>query len=419
VNKDIDIPLRNLQRSTFSLFFVFGAITGLNDILVMKMKNMFILSFGQVMLVQSAFFIAYLFVSIPAGNIMARIGYPQTVTVGLLLIALGSIIFLPAAVVENFYVFLIALFIVAAGVTIVQVSANPMINLLGEVGLASSRMNLAHGFNSLGRTVAPYLGASVILDAGIGPKTIQNNGIVIQSMSLMGANEVVWLYFGIMVLSLLSAYYFFVKRRLFGVLLLNGSVEPPCSGASLANLRFLLGVGCIFLYVGAEVTTSSLIASILIDPATLHLNAKVASQCIAIYWLGAMIGRFFSATYLASVSPGKLLACSSLVAIFLLSVSAVSTGPVAAYALLATGIFCSVMFPTIFTIAISGFGSKSAKASGVLCTAIVGGAFIPIVGGLVADYSRPATALFVPVACFSIILLYGCAFRNSRNRHYV
>lgn len=415
----IGIPLRNLQRSTFSLFFVFGAITGLNDILVMKMKNMFILSFSQVMLVQSAFFIAYLFVSIPAGNIMARIGYPQTAIIGLLFVALGSIIFLPAAVVENFYVFLIALFIVAAGVTIIQVSANPMINLLGEVGLASSRMNLAHGFNSLGRTVAPYLGASVIIDADIGSKTIQNDGIVTHSMSLMGTNEVVWLYFGIMVLSLVSASYFFVKRRLFDLLLVTDSLEPPCGGASHGDLRFLLGVGCIFLYVGAEVTTSSLIASILIDPATLDLNAKVASQCIAIYWLGAMAGRFFSATYLAFLSPGKLLAYSSLVAISLLSISAVSTGPIAAYALLATGIFCSVMFPTIFTIAISGFGSKSAKASGVICTAIVGGAFIPIVGGLVADYSRPSTALFVPVACFSIILLYGYVFRTSRSGHHV
>jgi len=403
----------SLQTFVFALFFIFGGITSLNDVIIPKLKDLFTLSYAQAMLVQSAFFAAYFIVSIPAAAIVRRIGYMRTAVVGLLTMTAGCLLFIPASSSGVFATFLVALFVLASGITIVQVVANPLISLLGAPQTAHSRLTFAQAFNSLGTTVFPYVGAILILGslATIDPRTL--SGVALDAYRAAETRVVVHTYIGLAIaLSIVAALVWHNRKKL---------VETKAPKVSMLRAfellrqpRFAFGAACIFLYVGAEVAVGSLIVNYLMEANVLGLDAEAAGKHVPLYWGGAMVGRFIGAALLRMFSPGKVLACAAGMTITLLIVSANTTGMVSGWALLAVGLFNSIMFPTIFSLACEGLGERAAEGSGLICMAIVGGAIVPLITGHAADSVGLKMALIVPALCYAIILCFGIFARRPR-----
>jgi FHS family L-fucose permease-like MFS transporter len=395
-----------LRAFVFALFFIFGGLTSLNDVLIPKLKHLFALSYAEVMLVQSAFFIGYLVVSIPAGFLVTRLGYMRSAVVGLLTMAGGCLLFLPAANSALFAAFLGALFVLAAGITIVQVVANPLISILGPPATASSRLTFAQAFNSLGTTVFPYVGATLILGtlASIDETSLSPDALV--AFRAREAAVVGHTYIGLAIaLCVIATVVWAMRNRLR-----EDRVEasnPLQALDLLRNSRFAFGMLCIFLYVGAEVAIGSLLSNYLMQASTLALDAQSAGKYLAYYWGGAMVGRFVGAGILRLAPPGKVLAGAGLAALLLLGLSAGTVGLVSGWSLLAVGLVNSIMFPTIFSLANEGLGDRTAEGSGLICVAIVGGALIPPLTGYVADMSGLSVALTVPACCYLIIAWFG------------
>jgi FHS family L-fucose permease-like MFS transporter len=395
-----------LAGFVFALFFVFGGITSLNDVLIPKLKDLFTLTNGQVLLVQSAFFAAYFLISIPASAIVHRIGYMRTAVVGLLTMTAGCLLFVPAASSSLFVAFLAALFVLASGITIVQVVANPLISMLGKPETASSRLTFAQAFNSLGTTIFPYVGSILILGAlaTVDPRTLR--GAALDAFRATEARVVVHTYIGIAVALLIVALAVWSQR--------NRLKEAPTEKMNVAAAfgllrrpRFGLGTLGIFLYVGAEVTIGSLLVLYLIQSDTLGITQESAGKLVAWYWGGAMVGRFIGSAVLRLFAPGKVLALAATVAIALLALSASTTGTLSGWSLIAIGLFNSIMFPTIFSLASEGLGRRAADGSGVICMAIVGGAVLPPLAGWLSDVTSLRTALIVPALAYALILAFG------------
>ena len=402
----------DLRIFVFALFFTFGGITSLNDVIIPKLKELFTLDYAQALLVQSAFFAAYAIVSIPAAAIVRRLGYMRSAAIGLVTMMAGCILFVPASSSATFGVFLFALFVLAAGITVVQVVANPLISLLGAPRTAHSRLTFAQAFNSLGTTIFPYVGSIVILGglATVDPRTL--TGAALNAYRAAETRVVVHTYLGLAVaLAIVAAVVWSRRNRLREQVEAGGNILRAFD--LLSRPRFGLGALCIFLYVGAEVAIGSLIVSYLIQPGTLGLTDVEAGKHVPFYWGGALIGRFIGAWVLARVSPGRVLATVATGAILLILVSANSGGALAAWSLLAIGLMNSVMFPTIFSLASEGLGRRTAEGSGVIATAIVGGAVIPPLTGLLADRSHSLSfALALPAACYLVIAGYGLYARR-------
>jgi len=406
----VDAP--GLQVFVFSLFFIFGGITSLNDIIIPKLKSLFSLTYFEAMLVQFAFFMAYLIFSLPASAIVKKIGYMRTASVGLLAMTAGCLLFIPASASSLFAVFLIALFVLAGGITIVQVVANPLIAMLGPPRTASSRLTFAQAFNSLGTTLFPYVGAILIL--GPLPKIDPNSlsGAALAGFRTAESHVIVLTYLGLAAALALVATVVWLQRRRLPPVPTDDS--PIFSGFDLLSRpRFGIGALCIFLYVGAEVAIGSLIVSYLMQANVMGLAQEDAGKHVFFYWGGAMVGRFIGAYLLRVISPGKVLAFTAASAITLILISANTTGFTAGYALLAIGLVNSIMFPTIFTLASAGLGSRTADGSGIICMAIVGGAIIPPLTGLFADHTSLRLALALPAICYAVIVAYGLYTRRS------
>ena len=404
-----DVP--DLRVFVFVLFFVFGGITSLNDILIPKLKELFTLSHAQAMLVQSAFFAAYFLVSLPAAFVVRRIGYLRTAALGVLIMALGCLLFIPAARIGVFAVFLGALFVLAAGITTVQVVANPLISMLGKPRTAHSRLTFAQAFNSLGTTLFPYAGALLILAPLAGVSADSLSGAALTAYRQQEAAVVGQTYMGLaLALVILAALIWMRRHRL--------PTSPPAARATghalqlLSRPRFGLGAACIFLYVGAEVAIGSLLVAYLMQPSTLGLAEQAAGTHVPFYWGGALIGRFIGAWLLQRVSPGKVLTGVACAALALLLVSVTSQGAVSAWTLLAIGLCNSIMFPTIFSLACEGLGHRAAEGSGIICMAIVGGAIIPPLTGHLADVFDLRLALLLPALCYVLIAAYGAYARR-------
>jgi len=401
----------HLQAFVFVLFFAFGGITSLNDVLIPKLKALFTLTYGEVMLVQSAFFAAYFVISIPAAAMVRRIGYMRSAVVGLLTMTAGCVLFIPASAYGLFGWFLLALFVLAAGITTVQVVANPLISMLGPPATTSSRLTFAQAFNSLGTTIFPYIGSILILGslAKIDPQTL--SGAALDRFRGVETRVVVHTYEGLAIaLAVLAALVWLERKRL-----VEAAVSPaPILRAFnlLTRPRFAFGTLCIFLYVGGEVAIGSMIVNYLMQPSTLGLAAEEAGKHVPFYWMGAMVGRFVGAYVLRLFSPGKVLACVASAVMALLLISANSAGAVSAWSLLSIGLFNSIMFPTIFSLASEGLGKRAAEGSGVICMAIVGGAVVPLVTGNAADYWGLKQALIVPAVCYFGILIFGWVSRR-------
>jgi FHS family L-fucose permease-like MFS transporter len=405
---------RGLRGFVFALFFIFGGITSLNDVIIPKLKELFTIGYGEALLVQSAFFAAYFLVSLPGAAIVRRIGYMRTAAVGLLTMTAGCLLFVPASSAGLFELFLLALFVLAAGITIVQVVANPLISMLGAPRTAHSRLTFAQAFNSLGTTVFPYVGSILILGQLARTRADALEGAALIAYRAAETRTVVHTYLGLAAALLIVAGAVWLNRRR-----LKEAAHPGRSilraFTLLGRFRFAFGALCIFLYVGAEVAIGSLIVNYLMQPDTLGLGAEDAGKHVPFYWGGALLGRFAGAGLLRLFTPGRVLACVAAGAIALILLSANSGGGVSAWSLLAVGTMNAIMFPTIFTLASEGLGERAAEGSGVICMAIVGGAVIPPLTGHLADLSGLRFALVLPALCYVAIGAFGAwAARVSR-----
>lgn len=406
----IDAP--ELRVFVMALFFIFGGITSLNDVIIPKLKELFTLNYAQAMLIQSAFFAAYAIIGIPGAALVKRVGYMRGAVIGLLTMMAGCLLFIPASASATFIVFLAALFVLASGVTIVQVVTNPLISLLGPAASAPSRLTFAQAFNSLGTTLFPYVGSIIILGSLATVSAADLTGAALDAYRVAETQAVVRAYIGLALALLVIAGVVWMNRnRLKGEKHETGSTLQ--SFDLLRQPRFAYGAACIFLYVGAEVAIGSFIVNYVRQAHVLGLDDQSAGKLIPLYWGGALLGRFIGSVVLNMFSPGKVLAFNAAGAIALIAISANTTGYLAAYSLLAIGLMNSVMFPTIFTLACAGLGKRAADGSGVLCVAIVGGAVIPPLTGQLADMTGSlGIALALPAVCYAVIAGFGLYARR-------
>ena len=398
---------QRLQPFVFALFFIFGGITSLNDVIIPKLKELFTLSYTQAMLVQVCFFAAYALIGIPGARLVQRVGYMRGAVAGLLLMMTGCLLFIPASQTAAYPLFLFALFVPASGVVIVQVVANPLISLLGPAKTVHSRLTFAQAFNSLGTTIFPRVGSVLILGGLATVTASQYSGAALDAYRTAETATIVRTYLGLAVaLAVIALAVFAFRNKLPQE---QHDHSSPLSGFSLLKRpRFGFGALCIFLYVGAEVSIGSLIVNYLKQSSVLGLGDAAAGNYISYYWGGAMVGRFVGSAILRVMSPGKILATVAVCAIALIAISANTTGTTAAYSLLAIGLVNSIMFPTIFSLACDGLGGRAADGSGILNVAIVGGAGVPLLSGLIVDASGSlAIGLALPAICYAMIAGFG------------
>ncbi|SNC61544.1 MFS transporter, FHS family, L-fucose permease [Hymenobacter gelipurpurascens] len=379
------------------LFFMMGFITCLNDILIPYLKAIFRLSYTQANFINLCFFGAYFVMGIPAGKLVQRIGYKGGMLTGFLVAALGAFLFYPAADSRSYPLFLGALFVLATGVVLLQVAGNPYVSILGPARSAPARLTLTQAFNSLGTTVAPLLGSALILknlptlDSAAASAAIDVRAV---QLPYLGIGAVLVVISGLLAVLKLP------------VIAHAPTAEDP--GRRAYHYRHLVyGVLGIFAYVGGEVAIGSHIVSYLGQADIMGLAPKVAGDKVAYYWGGAMVGRFLGAYLLNKFNPGRLLAFNAIGAVVLVLISISTTGEVAMWSLLAVGLMNSIMFATIFTLAVAGLGRHTEEASGLLNVGIVGGALVPMLFGLVADASSLRWAFVLPLLCYAYILWYG------------
>ena len=421
-----------------SLFFMWGFITVMVDALIPRLKDVFELTYLQAGLVQFAWFTAYGIISIPGGRLIKRLGYKNGILIGLSLAALGCLIFYPAASTRMFGLFLLALFVVASGITVLQVAANPYISVLGPEESASSRLNLAQAFNSLGTTIAPIISATYLLSDKV--KTgAEQAALAPEALETYRVSEAAAVQVPFVVLALA----FLLLAGVIAMVKLPKILEGGTSGASLSEVlkdrRLLAGAAGIFVYVGAEVALGSYMVNYgmnlgvheMIEDTPLlrkmaELAASIKGQAVAgmdpkgklgvlltFYWGGAMVGRFIGAGLMQRIKPGLLLGIFAGLASVLVMTSMATAGLTALMALLLVGLCNSIMFPTIFTLGIEKLGDAKPQGSGVLCTAIVGGAVIPPAFGAMVDASGFAVAMILPLLCYAYIAGFG--YSTSRD----
>lgn len=386
------------------LFFMMGFITCLNDILIPFLKAIFGLTYTQANLINLCFFGAYFIMGVPAGRLVQRVGYQRGMQVGFVVAAGGCALFYPAAAGRSYPLFLGALFVLATGVVALQVAGNPYAAILGPARTASARLTLTQAFNSLGTFVAPFVGAALILshlpNLAAAPATaIDVRAVQVPYLAIGG------------VLLLISGLLALLRLPTVG----HAPEAAEQAGRRAWHHRHLvLGMAGLFAYVGAEVAIGSHLVSYLGLPDVAGLTPKLAGEKVALYWGGAMVGRFAGAYLLRRLRPGRLLAANALGAALLVLLSVSSHGPLAMYSLLAVGLLNSIMFSTIYTLALHGLGRRTEEASGLLNVAIVGGAVVPLLFGRVADVSSLRWALALPVLCYAYIGWYGLAGSVAR-----
>lgn len=426
---------KNSYKSAFlfltTLFFLWGFITVLVDSLVPRLKDIFEMSYAKTVLVQFAFFTAFFVFSLPAGFILSKIGYKKGIVFGLLTMALGCLLFFPAAEYRNFSFFLIGYFTLAGGITVLQVAANPYVALLGSENGASSRLNLSQAFNSLGTTIAPIVGALFLLSDSVKSSS---------EISLLTEVERKKYYISeaatVQTPFLLIALSIFLLAIIFAFINLPKVMQVSPKGGYMTLLKkksLLMGAFGIFVYVGAEVAIGSFLVNYFFEMnlATIvsenQLMMQIANTIantfnksftdadpksllgifVIFYWGGAMIGRFVGSYLTKIMLPGKVLSIFSFFAIFMILISINTDGLLSMWSMLAVGLFNSIMFPTIFTLSLEGLGDLKAQASGLLCMAIVGGAIIPFAFGSLIDHFGFNTAFVLTIGCYAYILFFG------------
>ena len=382
-----------------TLFFMMGFITCMNDILIPHLKDIFDLTYVQAMLIQFCFFTAYAIMSIPMGYLVGKIGYKNGVISGFVLTAIGCLLFYPAAGSHSYATFLGALFILASGVTLLQVAGNPYVTLLSKPGKESATLTLVQAFNSLGTTIAPQIGAFLILADATQTvsKAEQISSVQIPYLGLAG------------LLIILAVFVKMIRLPNANKIAEEESEHNHDGKHSVWQYRHLVfGAASIFCYVGAEVSIGSLLVSVL--GYLKGLDHASAAKYLSFYWGGAMVGRFLGSAIMAKIAPNRYLAFNATAAVALLGVAMLAgkaSADVAMWALLAIGFFNSIMFPTIFSLATKGLGRFTSSASGVLCTAIVGGAVVPVVQGWAADTYGLMISFVVSAICYVYIVFFA------------
>ena len=402
-----------------TLFFMWGFLTCLNDILVPHLKAIFDLNFAQVMLVQFAFFSAYFLFSVPWSKIVNRIGYQRTMVAGLLTMAVGALLFVPAASVVSYPLFLTALLVLAAGITGLQVSANPYVDLLGKPETASSRLDLTQAFNSLGTTIAPKIGGLLILSAA--PLAIEQlRQLAPQALHAYRVQQA----------ASVKTPYTVISVALVLLAILIGTFKLPkietvadrpgekVQDSIWKHRNLLLGVIGIFAYVGAEVSIGSFLVNYFGLPEIAGFSAKTAAGFVSFYWGGSMIGRFLGAPLLRRFKAEYLLALCAICATALITASMILGGHTAMWTILAVGLFNSIMFPTIFSLGVAELGPLTGNGSGVMNMAIVGGAILPVIQGVIADYAGLHHAFILPVNCYLYILYFALSGSKPNSQRY-
>lgn len=414
-----------------TLFFLWGFITVLVDSLVPRLKDVFEMSYAKTVLVQFAFFTAFFVISVPAGAILSKIGYRKGIVLGLIIMALGCLLFYPAAEYRNFTIFLIGYFTLAGGITVLQVAANPYVALLGSEDGASSRLNLSQAFNSLGTTIAPVVGALFLLSDSVKTSEEIYALSAIEKVDYYAAEAAT-----VQTPFLLIATFIGVLAVIFAFIQLPKVMQESPKGGYVSLLRnklMLMGAIGIFVYVGAEVAIGSFLVNYFDDmnlavivaenEMMMNIANTIASTFnksfsnsdpksllgifIIFYWGGAMLGRFIGAYLTKIIAPGKVLSIFALLAIVMIAISITTNGLISMWSILAVGLFNSIMFPTIFTLTLEGLGDLKAQASGLLCMAIVGGAIIPFVFGGFIDQFGFKIAFILTMLCYGYILYYG------------
>ncbi len=388
---DFRVPLAVVTM----LFFMWGFLTCLNDILIPHLKAVFDLNYTQIMLIQFTFFGAYFIMSIPSGAIIAKVGYKSGIVVGLLTAGAGALMFYPAASLISYPLFLSALFVLASGITLLQVAANPYVAVLGKPETASSRLNLTQAFNSLGTTVAPYFGGVLILSTATG-LTPQQEAEMVQMP-----------YVGLAVALALLAVVIWKSHLPVIATVEDHHAKAGKLSDAMKHRHLVLGAVGIFVYVGAEVSIGSFLVNFLEHPEIAGLAPATAAGFVSYYWGGAMVGRFIGSALLQKINAGKLLALFALIAGALVMTTVFTTGQFAMWTILSVGLFNSIMFPTIFTLGIDGLGKLTSQGSSILIMAIVGGAIIPVAQGALADTFGVQQAFVLPAICYLYIMYYG------------
>lgn len=378
-----------------SLFFMWGFITCLNDILIPYLRLLFDLSYAQSMLIQFCFFGAYFIVSVPAGMLIGKIGYKSGIVTGLMIAGAGCVLFYPAAQAEIYGLFLLALFVLASGITILQVAANPYVSVMGDPKTAPSRLTMTQAFNSLGTTVAPFFGAWLIFGGVADPEV---TGV---------SKDTVTLPYFILAATLVLMAVIFMRLKLPDM----GKVDPtemlPVGSEAWRQKHLVLGALGIFVYVGAEVGIGSFLAIYLSMPEIGGMTTSQASHYISWYFGGAMVGRFIGAAVMQTMLGNRVLAFNAVAAVLLVATTILSSGKLAMWSLLLVGLCNSIMFPTIFSLAIANLKQSTGQGSGILCLAIVGGAIIPLAQGFLADQVGVQLSFIIPLFCYVYIAYYG------------
>ena len=402
-----------------TLFFMWGFLTCLNDILVPHLKSIFDLSYAEVMLIQFAFFGAYFIFSIPSAKIIDWMGYQRSMVVGLLTMGLGAFLFVPAASVPSFPLFLGALIVLAAGITCLQVAANPYVTVLGKPETASSRLNLTQAFNSLGTFLAPFFGGLLILSAA--PKTMDEIRAmapdVLQAYRLHEAATVKTPYVGLGIALVVLAVAI-GSFKLPTIEHAQHKVGEKVNDSIWRHPNLIFGAMAIFVYVGGEVSIGSFLVNYFGQPEIGGLTEKVAASFVAFYWGGAMVGRFIGSALLQKMSTRQLLGICAVCAAALVAISMLTTGHTAMYSIILVGFFNSIMFPSIFTLGVAELGPLTGDGSGVMIMAIVGGAIIPVAQGAIADRIGIHHAFFLPVICYLYILFFALSGSKPNSQRY-
>ncbi|NHZ96761.1 L-fucose:H+ symporter permease [Massilia sp. CCM 8734] len=396
------------------LFFMWGFLTSLNDVLIPHLKSVYELSYVKAMLVQLCFFGAYLVVSLPAGFLIKKIGYQKGVVAGLAIAATGCAMFYPAAN-AGYALFLLSLFVLAAGITVLQVAANPYVTVLGDPATASSRLTLTQAFNSLGATVAPYLGALLILSSTVlSSDDLKKLPAAEQIAYRAHEAATVQLPYLMMAALLVALAVFFAMARLPAIADSDDAAAAADHGddkTSVTGYRHLvLGAAGIFLYVGAEVSIGSFLINFMGEKNIAAFSADTAAKYVTIYGGGAMIGRFIGFAAMRYISPGKALAFNAACSIALIMVAVFGSGMTAMWAILLVGLCNSIMFPTIFSMALHKLGKFTGQGSSILCMAIVGGAVVPLAQSVLADAFGVQLSFLVPAACYLFVIYYGLKY---------
>jgi FHS family L-fucose permease-like MFS transporter len=382
------------------LFFAWGFMTSLNDVLIPHLKAVFTLNYAQAMLVQFCFFMAYFIFSLPSGYMVEKIGYQSGIVLGLAIASIGCFLFYPAAVLGAYWIFLMAFFILALGITALQVAANPYVTMLGAPNSASSRLTLTQAFNALGTTIAPYFGALFILN----DEPYRVDETLTTFINPVASIQDVYLIIAATFLCMAFMFRWLRLPLIQPVLMQN---DASAMKSTWLQTRLVMGALAIFLYVGAEVAIGSFLINFLGEPTIAALSVKEAATYVPFYWGGAMLGRFIGAWTLQKVPPHRVLIGVALMAAGLVSVTILETGYMAMWSILAVGLFNSVMFPTIVSLALENLGPYTGRGSGILCMAIAGGALLPVLQGFLADQIGIQKAFVVPLCCYFYIVSYG------------